>query len=409
MARKRSRLYLGLAAAAIVGAGLVYALWPAAIAVDMGTVKRGEMMLTVDEEGRTKVRDAYVLSTPIAGRLLRVEAEPGDHVVRNETIVAHMLPTNPDALDIRTREQAQASVTAASAGLRVARAEMNRAQADRDLALAKLDRMRKLVESNTVSQAALDQALGESRAAAANLGSATAAVSVRQAELRNARARLIDMDDKGPAGALSSEEAEQIPIRAPATGRVLKIHQRSETTLPAGAPIMEIGDIDEDLEIVAELLSTDAVKVSRGDPVLVVDWGGPQTLRGTVFRIDPLGFTKVSALGIEEQRVNAIIRFDDPGLASARMGHGYRVEVRIIVWQNDDAIVAPASALFREGEGWAAFAVEDGTARLRRLKVGRNNGLEAEILEGLEPGERIVLYPASTLGDGAKITERKTN
>tara|TARA_R110002110_G_C13470525_1_gene720922 strand:- start:33807 stop:35036 length:1230 start_codon:yes stop_codon:yes gene_type:complete len=408
MAKKRSRTVISLASAAVILLGLTFAFWPRPTMVDIGEVTRGLMRVTIDEEGRTRVHDAYVLSTPVAGRLQRVEVLPGDAVVRNETIVARMLPSNPDALDIRTREQALTAVTAAEAALRLARAELNKAIADRDLAKTDLQRIRRLRGDAMVSQAELDRAVREARAAEALFGTAEATIAMREAQLANARASLISFHDTETPGETLVKQRATIPLYAPATGRVLRVLQESETTLPAGTAILEIGNIENDLEVVVELLSTDAVKVAPGYSVIFEDWGGPTTLNGVIDRVDPLGFTKFSALGVEEQRVNTIVRFTDPAEARRALGHGYRVEARIIIWENEDTLVLPSNALFRDGRDWAVFHVQDGEARLKKVEVGHNNGLEAQLLNGLDAGDRIVLYPPSGLMDGTNVEQRQT-
>lgn len=407
MARKRSRPYLTAAAAVLLGGALAFAFWPRPTTVDIGTVMTGPMTVTIDEEGRTRVHDAYIVSTPVAGRLLRVDVEPGDPVVRFDTVVASMLPSNPAALDLRTREQARTNVAAAEAALRLSRAELNRAIADRELAEAQLARTRTLRQNNTVSEAALDRALREARAAVAAYDTAEAAIEMRQAELDNTRAQLMGVGDpQGANGAASNGPQSEIPIRAPASGRVLRVIQQSETTLPAGAAIMEIGNVESDLEVLVELLSTDAVQVAPGDPVLIVDWGGEATLNGVVARVDPVGFTKFSALGVEEQRVNTIVRFVEDA-HHAGLGHGFRVEAKIVVWRDDAALIVPASALFRDGADWAVFHVEEGTATRRRVVIGRNNGTQAAVLSGLAAGDRVILYPAADLDDGSRVAQRE--
>ncbi len=405
--KKRSQLYLTVGAAIFVVAGLAAAFWPRPTMVDMGKVTRGELIVTIDEEGRTRVRDAYVVSTPIAGRLQRVEVEPGDPVERGKTVVAHMLPTNPAALDVRTREQALAAVTAAEAALRVARADLNAALANRDGADSELARARQLAERGVTSGAALDRAQQAARVAAANVDTADAAIAMRQAEVANARAQLIGFDDKGLAAAVEAAGLHQIPLYAPANGRILRIMQQSETTLPAGTPIMEIGNVGNDLEVIVELLSTDAVQVSAGDRAIIDDWGRPNTLMGKVERVDPFGISKFSALGVEEQRVTAVIRFTGPPEAHQGLGHGFRVETRIVVWEDPDTLIVPSSALFRSGGDWAVFRVEGGTARLLTITLGRNNGTEAQVLDGLVEGDQVVLFPSSGLTDGMHVAQRK--
>ena len=407
MARRRSRSILTVGALVMLGAALAFAFWPRPIMVDIGQVTTGKMVVTIDEEGRTRVHDAYMVSTPLAGRLLRVEVEPGDQVSRGETVVARLLPLNPAALDVRTRDQARAAVAAAEAGVRLARAELNRAIADKQLADSELERARQLRQSSTVSEAALDRALRESRAAAAALDTGEATIAMRQAELANARAMLTGFDDERLAGAGGERPGEEIPIHAPTTGSVLRVIQQSETTLPAGAPILEIGNIDHDLEVLVELLSTDAVQVSPGARVLIEDWGGAEPLNGVVERVDPWGFTKFSALGVEEQRVNAVIRLVDARPRQRGLGHGFRVEARIVVWEDENALIVPSSALFRDGPAWAVLVVEDGTASLRRVEIGQNNGVQARVESGLEQGQRVILYPSSAHSEGAKVAQRQ--
>jgi len=390
----------------LVGGALAVAFWPRPLLVDLGTVTRGPMVVTIDEDARTRVRESYLVSTPIAGRLLRVEVEPGDPVVEGESIVARMRPTNPAALDIRTREQANAAVAAAEAALRVAEADLQKAEADAELAQLDLVRTERLHASGTVAQAALVGAKSLARTAGATLETARAAIAMREAEVENARAQLIGFDDPRLASAIGATADPAIPLRAPTTGRILRVLQQSETVLPAGAPVMEIGDIEGDLEIVVDLLSTDAVQVRAGQRVIIANWGGEGTLSGTVQRVDPFGFTKVSALGVEEQRVNAVIAFDDGSNGHAALGHGFRVEARIVVWEETDTLRVPASALFREGDGWAAFVAEDGVARQRAVTPGRSDGLVTQVTAGLADGDRVVLYPPAGLEDGQRIAPR---
>lgn len=404
-AKRRSRIFLTLLTVLIVAGALTAAFWPQPVLVDIGDVTRGTMRLTVDEEGRTRVRDTYVVSTPVSGQLQRVTVRPGDPVVRGETVVAHMRPTNPAALDVRTREQAQAAVTAAQAGLRVARADLNAALANRDLSETELNRTERLVERGISSEAALDSVRQAARIAQANVDTAEAAIAMREAEIANAQAQLMSFDDPRLAAAIETPENDT-SLFAPADGRILRVIQQSETTLPAGAPIMEIGNIANDLEVVVELLSTDAVQVSVGDPVLITDWGGQADLEGKVVRIDPFGRTQYSALGVEEQRVDAVIAFSSPAEDHAGLGHGFRVETSIVVWEETDTLIVPSSALFRERDDWAVFVVVDDAAQLRTIKIGPNNGIEAQVLDGLEDGDRVVLYPNASLQDGTQISER---
>ncbi|MDV4145932.1 efflux RND transporter periplasmic adaptor subunit [Shimia sp. FJ5] len=402
MATRKSRNVLMIGVVGLVAAALAAAFWPQPTEVDLGTVKRGAMRLTVDEEARTQVRDPYVVSTPIAGHLLRVDLQPGDRVTQGETIVARMLPTNPAALDIRTREQAGAAIDSAKAALRVAEADLNKALSDRDLAQTALERARKLFAQGNISQAAMERSESAMRTAQAVVDTARAAISMRVADLNNAEANLISFDNIGQARSAS----EAIDLPSPITGVVLRVIQESETILPAGTPVLEIGDTANDLEVVVELLSSDAVRVAIGDPVEIDNWGGDGVLNGMVERIDPFGFTKFSALGVEEQRVNSVIRFTDPPEQRGGLGHGFRVEARIIVWQDEDTLIAPSSALFRHDDGWAVFVIREGHAVLTPIEIGRNNGFSAQILDGLDVGAEVVLYPSATLVDGARIAAR---
>lgn len=405
-AKKRSRLVLTLITVALVAGALTAAFWPRPLLVDLGIVTRGPMQVTIDEEGRTRVAEAYVVSTPVAGRLLRVQVNPGDPVVRGKTVVAHMRPSNPSALDVRTREQALAAVQAAEAALRVARADLNAAIANRDLANSELSRTVQLNERLVASAAELYLARQNARVAEASVETSEAAISMREADLANARAQLIGFDDQGLAAAINGNASDDIPLHAPADGRILRVIQQSETTLPAGAAIMEIGDVHGDLEVVVELISSDAVQIATGAPVIIDDWGGVAPLQGEVRRIDPFGITKFSALGVEEQRVPVTVALTDPSEIRSGLGHGYRVEARIVIWSDEDALIVPASALFRANDGWAVFVMLDGVAERRTVEIGRNNGIDAEVLGGLDAGDRVVLYPSAAIEDGASIAPR---
>ncbi len=407
MKRNSRALFTILVVAVILGA-LVYAFWPRPVLVDIGTVERRPMRVTIDEEGRTQVHNTFVVSTPVAGRLMRVVLRPGDRVEQGKTVVARMLPTSPSALDVRTREQAKANVTAADAALRVARADMNRALADKALAEGNLERTRRLYENGIVSKAALERDETALRLAEANVDTARAAISMRIAELNNAQAQLIGFDDQGLARAIANRAEEATPLRAPSDGVILRIMQESETTLPAGKPIMEIGNIADDLEIVAELLSTDAVRLRVGAPVIIENWGGKNALEGEVKRVDPWGFTKFSALGVEEQRVRVTIGFQSPVEVREGLGHGFRVEVRIVVWEADAALTVPASSLFRSDEDWAVFHLTPaGRVEKRIVNVVANNNALAAISAGLSEGERIVLYPSAALSEGVRVAQRR--
>lgn len=407
MARKKlSRTVLISIAAVVVTGALALAFWPRPIMVDLGVVQRGAMRVTVDEQGRTRVRDAYVISTPIDGRLLRVQVMPGDPVKKDVTVVARMRPANPAALDIRTRGQAVAAVAAAEASLHVAEANLEAARADADLAQSDLDRTEQLADSGTASPAALDRAQSAARAAQARLDTAAAAIELQRAEVRSARTFLMGFDDPAGTDGEADTAGEERLIHAPIDGVVLQVLHQNETTLSVGSPILVVGDIREGLEVVVELISADAINVQVGAAVDIENWGGDGTLSGQVTRVEPYGETKVSALGVEEQRVTAVVQLTSPPADREGLGHGYAVEARIVTWSEDDALVAPSSALFRDGPDWAVFVVVDGVAQHRRVTIGRDNGQQAEVLEGLNADDMIVLYPPADLTDGQRVAQR---
>ena len=407
MGKLLSRQRLMIGAATIVALILAAAFWPSATEVDMGKAAVGPMLVTIDEEAKTRVRDAYIVSAPVSGRLLRVEVEPGDSVEAGASVVARMLPANPDVLNVRAEEQAEAALRSTEAALDLAQAQTRQAAADFDLAKTELDRTRQLFASETVAQARLDRDERNWRTAQAALETSKAAIAMREADLENAKAMLLSFSESQKlAMSTNPHPREAIPLNAPISGQILQVMQESETTLPAGAPILEIGDISNDLEVIAELLSTDAVQIAAGDRVLIEKWGGGDKLSGVVERVEPWGFTKFSALGVEEQRVNTIIRFSDTTQEPQALGHGYRVEARIVIWEDDDALIIPSSALFREQDHWAVFKVLRGKARLTKVDVAQNNGIEAAISSGLEEGATVILYPGSDLSDGTSVKAR---
>ncbi|MEM1434176.1 MAG: HlyD family efflux transporter periplasmic adaptor subunit [Pseudomonadota bacterium] len=406
MASKRLRNGIGVGIGIALLVLFALALRPQPVLVDLGTVDSGVLAVTVNEEARTRVQNPYVVSAPVTGRLLRVEIDAGDAVTAGETVVARLLPTPPSVLDARTREQAQAAVSAAEAALAVAQADRKKTDADLDLANEQVRRIRALRAKNAISKAALDQAEREARAAAAATDVANAAIAMRVAELQSARAQLISFAQAESGVSSPTASDRVIEVVAPVSGQVLRVIQESETTLTAGAPILEVGDVASDLEIVAELLSSDAVRVSVGDGVSISDWGGEQYLEGRVARIEPWGFTKFSALGVEEQRVNTIIRFTGDQASRQGLGHGYRVEVSITVWAGDDILQIPTSALYRAGPDLAVFRVIDGQAQSTLVELGRNNGERVQITGGLTAGDTVVLYPSDELTDGSPLAER---
>jgi HlyD family secretion protein len=327
----------------------------------------------------------------------------GDEVKANETVVAIMQPTIPGFIDVRSREELQAAVAAADAAITLAEAEIRRIQASLEFSRDDLQRAQTLSRSGTISTKALEKAKLDLATNEAALASAKAQLGVRRSERSAIAAKLMDPTS---AATLSSPNC-CIQIRAPVTGRVLKIVRDSEATVPAGAPLIEIGD-PLDLEVVADLLSTDAVRIVPGASVQIDGWGG-EPLKGRVVRVDPAGFLKVSALGIEEQRVRTTIDIAEPPEAWSRLGHDFRVIVHVLTWSAEDVLRVPVGSLFRNGSDWAAYAVKDGRARNTVVKIGHRNAQIAEVVSGLAAGDQVVLHPSDRVRDGSVVAQRETH
>ena len=382
----------------IVAAIAAVALWPESMEVDVVQAARGPMRVTIDEEGETRVRQRFVVSAPVSGRLQRIELEPGDRVVRGKTVVARLTPAASPLIDTRSRAELTAAVEAARAAIGQARAERDRAAAALARARSTLARQQELAKAGAIARDQLEAAETSVRTAEEAHRAAEFTITRAEYELQLARARL-----EGPAGA----GGRTVDVVAPIDGTVLRRIRESESVVPVGEPLIEIGDPAQ-IEIVADLLSTDAVRVPEGAPVLIEQWGGSHPLEARVRRVEPSGFMKVSALGVEEQRVNVVIDFADSAGGARQLGDGYRVEVRIVVWEEDDVVKVPVGSLFRSGDGWAAFVVDEGVARLQPVQLGQRNDTEGQILEGLSPGQNVVLHPPDTLTDGMRVTVRGT-
>jgi len=384
---------------ALAVALLAWAWMPRPVPVDLARAERGPMAVTLDEEGETRVRERYVVSAPFAGRVLRIDLEPGDPVLAGTTVLATFLPADPVPLDARTRAEATARVRAAETALEGARAVRREAAAELDLARAELDRLRALAEQDIVARQELERADAGAEVAAERLAGAEAAVRTARFELDEARATLGEEGTPGPAA--------PIALRSPVDGVVLRRLRESEAVVPAGEPLVEVGD-PAALEVVADYLSTDAVRIAPGQPARIVRWGGEGALAGVVQRVEPAGFTKISALGVEEQRVNVWVDFEDPREAWEALGDGYRVEVQVVVWAEDDVLRVPSSALFRVGDGWAVWRVEGGRVERREVRVGADNGLEARILDGLAAGDVVVAHPGDAVEPGVRVEARQS-
>jgi len=382
--------------AGLVAVLLAAALWPASTPVEVVAVSRGPLFVTVDEEGVTRVRDRFVLSVPVAGRVLRIELEPGDPVRRGQ-VVARVQPEAPPLLDARARAEAEAAVESARAALGRARAEEQRARAALAHAEREAERARTLAESSLVTPQEAEARAVDLQVARESVQAAAFAVRSASSEVARAEARLAP-----PASAPPGRVAA---VTAPIDGVVLKRLRESEAVVPAGEPLLEVGEPHR-LEIVADVLSTDAVRIAPGARAFVEQWGGNRRLAARVRRVEPSGFTKVSALGVEEQRVNVVLDFVDPVAAWAALGDGYRVEVRIVVWEGRDVLKVPTAALFRRGEEWAVYLADARRARQLAVTVGHQTGQEAEVLAGLAEGARVIIHPPAALTDGARLVEQ---
>lgn len=376
---------------------VAFAMRPQKQPVDPATIVRGGLRVTIDEEGETRVRDRYVVSSPLAARILRIELEPGDPVAAGSTVLATLRPADPSLLDARATAEAQARARAAEAAVATAKAERDQAIAEVRFADADLARIARLQNEAIVSKEQLDAATlrAETRREAQRAGEFALRTSQHQLELARAALRSSDGNQLAP-----------IEIRSPIDGVVLRRLRESEAVVAPGESLLELG-ATSDIEIVSDLLSTDAVKIKAGSRVLIEQWGGEKPLEGKVRRVEPSGFTKISALGVEEQRVNVLIDIVSPRETWQNLGDGYRVEVRIVTWEKENVLKVPTSALFRSGDAWAVFAIVAGKAEERKIEIGQRNGIEAEVLGGLAEGDLVVVHPSDQVTNGVGIELRQ--
>tara|TARA_R110000868_G_scaffold4567_5_gene28651 strand:- start:2947 stop:4164 length:1218 start_codon:yes stop_codon:yes gene_type:complete len=377
---------------------LAFAFRPQPVLVDLADVTRDTLTVSVRDEARTRVREVYIVSAPLGGRLLRINHDAGDSVAAGD-VLATILPGDPALLDARSQVEARAAVRSAEAALAFANAEAERAGLEYNYARTEAERIETLFGTGVASQGAVDRVRLARRTALAGLNTARANIARVEAELEAAQARLSRPGEDGTNGGL-------VEIHAPVTGRLLRVLQESESVVAPGTPVLEMGD-PADLEIVVEFLSTDAVQIHEGNAAEITAWGGGQPLRGRVRRVEPYGFIKVSALGVEEQRVNVIIDLLDEAATWAALGHGYRVEAAVTIWRQQDTLQLPVAALFRSEGQWAVYRVEEGRAALTPVEIGQENGRMAQILSGLEAGDRIVMYPGPQIRDGVAVKRRE--
>lgn len=403
---KLRNIVIGAVALAAIGGAVWVSIQPDVVPVDMVEVSSGPMEVTINADGKTRVRDVYDVAAPVAGTLLRAPVAVGSQVIAEETVVARIEPGEPAFLDERARAQAEAAVAQAEAALALARAQATRAEADLNNAQRSLNRVVDLHDRGTAPDAQLEQAETALDIAAAQMDSAHATEDMRESELAAARAVLIEPGQR--AGGGDSGDAECcIHIRAPVSGTVLSVASVSARPVAAGATLLSIGPTD-DLEIVVDLLSTDAVRVSPGAAAHVERWGGDEALEAVVRAVEPAAFTKVSALGIEEQRVRVVLDFAE-GQVVPPMGHNFRVYARVVEWASDDTLQVPISALFRDGDDWAVFVVEGDAAVLTTVEIGRRNADMAQVTGGMGAGQTVITHPSDRVADGTLVTPREAN
>lgn len=388
---------VGLAAAAAV---LVYVFRPQPVPVELAEVTRGPMLVTVEDDGQTRIRERYIISAPLAGRLQRIVLDPGDPVRAEDTLLAVIDPTDPSLLDVRAQAEAEARVRMAEAALARTDALFERAGVEHNFAAREHERVQELHRRGGAQAHELDAAKMRLETAQQEERSAQYARDIARFELEQARAALLHTRPDG-----APEDEAGFPLVSPVDGVVLRLFQESMAVVAAGTPLLEVGD-PVDLEIVVDVLSTDAVRIERGDPVIIERWGGVGPLRGAVRLVEPAAFTKVSSLGVEEQRVNVIIDILSPAEERASLGDSYRVEAAIVLWEGENALRVPAGALFRREDAWHVFVVEAGRAVERRIEIGHRNPAAAEVVSGLEEGEAVIAYPSDRVRDGVRVTPR---
>jgi HlyD family secretion protein len=396
---KTYRWWIIIAVVAVVALLIAYGFLPRAVAVDAAKAGRGHMIVTVDEEGKTRVKEKYVISSPVSGFMRRIRLEAGDAVKKGQVVV-ELEPLRSSVLDPRSRAEAEAAVLSADAALKAAEENSQRAAAEAEYAKANLVRIKKLFEQGYVSKDEMEHAETEAKRTEAGRLSAEAAVKVARFELDKARSVLQYSADEGGVN-----RGRAVALRSPVDGRILKLYRESEGVVNSGDALIDIGDPDK-LEVRVEVLSADAVKIKPGTPVLFKRWGGEPVLSGMVRIIEPAGFTKISSLGVEEQRVVVIADITSANEGKKNLGDGYRVEASFVIWEGKDVLQIPASALFRKGEAWAVFVVKNKRANQRQIEIGHRNGLAAEVLSGLTEGEEVITHPDDSIKEGTRVRKR---
>lgn len=395
----RKLIYVLLAGVAL--AGLVYAFLPGPVAVDLASVTRGKMLVTVDEDGKTRIKERYVITAPLAGHLQRVELHPGDAVLAGKTLLATILPNDPALLDARMVQEAEAKLRAAQAGLQQAEANQARMKEAYELAQHNYDRAKILLQSQAMARETYDQAEHLVHIASEEHRASQFSLKVAQFELEQAKAAL----SRSKASQSAQQKLESFDIRSPIQGSLLRVFQESAGPVTPGTKLMEVGN-PADLELEIDVLSSDAVKIKPGARVYIEHWGGTEVLMGRVRLVEPAGFLKLSALGVEEQRVYVIVDLLDPVGKRATLGDAFRADARIVIWEGDNVLKVPTGALFRQQGDWAVFRVVNRHVKMTRIKLGKQNGLEAEILEGLVEGDQVILHPSDRIKEGVSVRLR---
>lgn len=390
------RLFPAAALLVLIGF-LVWAFLPRPVEVDLGEVAPRPLEIVVEEEGEARIRDVFTVSATMTGKLQRISLQAGDSVTEGKTVVALIGPAAPVLLDSRSRAVAEAAAAAAQAAMDLARAQLVQAEATQDFMASEANRAIALYEKGAISQRSYDTAIREQKTAQAAVSSAIANLAVREKELESALA-VLRPDQTGEANRCCVE------VLAPASGRILRVLTESEQVVQPGTPILEIGD-PGNMEIVVELLSRDAVRVRAGAAATITGWGGAP-IGAEVERVEPSAVTKVSALGIDEQRVKVILGLTSPVENWSQLGHGFRVITRITLWREDDVLTIPVGALFRDGTDWATYVLRDGQAQVQAITLGERNESLAQVLDGLQPGDRVILHPSDLVADGVKVAPR---
>jgi HlyD family secretion protein len=386
----------------VIGLGLLaaigYGLRTRPIEVEVGGVKRGPLTVTVVEQGKTRIRNRYIISAPVAGQMRRVLLKNGDVVKANETVLTTIEPAISPLLDPRAKAEAEAHVQSAEAGKLKAAQSLDLAHTAEKFASQNWERARKLIQSKNISETDRDNAERDFEMRARETRTAEFALKVAEYELAQARAALMQIEVPG--------NTTTIEVRSPVSGLVLRVMQESATIVTPGVQILEVGD-RSDMEIEAEILSRDAVAITPGAPVSIEQWGGDKPLEARVRLVEPAAFTKISALGVEEQRVYVLCDLVNSSPAAQKLGDRYRVEVRVAVWRAEDVLLVPAGALFREGSEWKTFVFDRGVARKKSLEAGHSDGHMTEVLNGLDAGTQVLLHPPDTVKDGSSVQRRE--